>query len=123
MSRFVPSEETSLSALHFVLISFIPLVVDAEAGQSGDGLSLYQILQTDGTLSTVFTEHIRCKCTNTQINNQGFSRLKMALWGMAMHVTSPYIAKAMSLQKSECSSYYVQFDEKKFFDLIILKPT
>lgn len=37
-------------------------MVDTEASQPGDGLSLYQILQTDGALSTVFTEHIRCKC-------------------------------------------------------------
>lgn len=35
------------------------LMVDTEASQSGDGLSLYQILQTDGALSAVFTEHIR----------------------------------------------------------------
>lgn len=35
------------------------LMVDAEASQPGNGLSLYQILQTDGTLSAVFTEHIR----------------------------------------------------------------
>lgn len=34
-------------------------MVDAEASQSSDGLSLYQILQTDGALSAVFTEHIR----------------------------------------------------------------
>lgn len=36
-------------------------MVDAEASQPGDGLSLYQILQTDGALPTIFTEHIRCK--------------------------------------------------------------
>lgn len=36
-------------------------MVDAEASQPGNGLSLYQILQTDGALSAVFTEHIRCK--------------------------------------------------------------
>lgn len=35
------------------------LMVDAEASQPGDGLPLYQILQTDGALSTVFTKHIR----------------------------------------------------------------
>lgn len=38
-------------------------MVDTEASQSGDGFSLYQILQTDGTLSTVFTEHVRCTHT------------------------------------------------------------
>lgn len=57
------------------------------------------------------------KHTNQQ---SGFFQAKNGPLG---NVTSPYIAKAMSLQKSECSSYYVQFDEKKFFDLIILKPT
>lgn len=36
-------------------------MVDAEASQPGNGLSLYQILQTDGALSAVFTEHIRCE--------------------------------------------------------------
>lgn len=35
------------------------LMVDAEASQSGDGLSLNQILQTDRALSAVFAEHIR----------------------------------------------------------------
>lgn len=35
------------------------LMVDTEAGQPGDGLSLDQLLQTDGTLATVFTEHVR----------------------------------------------------------------
>lgn len=35
------------------------LMVDAEASQPGDGLSLYQVLQTDGALAAVFTEHIR----------------------------------------------------------------
>lgn len=35
------------------------LMVDTQAGQPGDGLSLYQILQTDGALAAVFTEHIR----------------------------------------------------------------
>lgn len=39
-------------------------MVDAEASQSSDGLSLYQILQTDGALSAVFTEHIRCTHTH-----------------------------------------------------------
>lgn len=36
-------------------------MVDAEAGQPGDGLPLNQILQTDRALPAVFTEHIRCK--------------------------------------------------------------
>lgn len=35
------------------------LVVDAEAGQSGDGLSLHQLLQTNRALAAVFTEHVR----------------------------------------------------------------
>lgn len=35
------------------------LVVHAETSQSCDGLSLYQILQTDWTFPAVFTEHIR----------------------------------------------------------------
>lgn len=47
-------------------------MVDAEASQPGDGLSLYQILQTDGALSAVFTEHIRCKHTHTQSNHKCF---------------------------------------------------
>lgn len=45
-------------------------MVDAEASQSGDGLSLYQILQTDGALSAVFTEHVRWKRTQTHTNTQ-----------------------------------------------------
>lgn len=36
-------------------------MVDAEASQPGNGLSLYQILQTDGALSAVFTQHVRCE--------------------------------------------------------------
>lgn len=38
-------------------------MVDTQTRQSSNSLSLYQILQTDGALSTVFTEHVRCKNT------------------------------------------------------------
>lgn len=38
-------------------------MVDTQTCQSSNSLSLYQILQTDGALSTVFTEHVRCKNT------------------------------------------------------------
>lgn len=40
--------------------STLPLMVDTEAGQPGNGLSLHQILQTDGALANIFTEHVRC---------------------------------------------------------------
>ena len=45
--------------------STLPLMVDAKAGQPGYGLALCQLLQTDGALATVFTEHIRCTHTHT----------------------------------------------------------
>lgn len=35
------------------------LVVDTKAGQPGDGLSLLQLVQTDGTLTAVLTQHVR----------------------------------------------------------------
>lgn len=38
-------------------------MVDTQTRQSSNRLSLHQILQTDGALSTVFTEHVRCKNT------------------------------------------------------------
>lgn len=44
------------------LLNLLPLMVDTEAGQPGDGLSLHQIFQTDGALAAVFTQHIRCEC-------------------------------------------------------------
>lgn len=48
-------------------------MVDTEASQSGDGFSLYQILQTDGTLATILTEHVRY--THTQKASISVSRL------------------------------------------------
>lgn len=36
-------------------------MVDTETCQSGNSFPLYQILQTDGALSTVFTKHVRCE--------------------------------------------------------------
>lgn len=37
---------------------YTAFVVDAEAGQSGDGVSLLQILQTDHTLACISRQHI-----------------------------------------------------------------
>lgn len=41
-------------------------MVDTETSQSGNGFSLQQILQTDWTLATVFTENISCRQAQTQ---------------------------------------------------------
>lgn len=35
-------------------------MVDTQTRQSSNSFSLDQILQTDGALSTVFAEHVRC---------------------------------------------------------------
>lgn len=51
-------------------------MVDAETSQPGDGLSLDQVLQTDGALSAVFTEHVRCTHTHTKRNQQVASSLR-----------------------------------------------
>lgn len=50
-------------------------MVDTEASQSGDGFSLYQILQTDGTLATILTEHVRYTHTHTHKASISVSRL------------------------------------------------
>ncbi len=59
-------------------------MIDAEASQPGDGLSLHQILQTDGTLSAVFTEHIRCKHTKQPWVFSSFFKKETAIWALSV---------------------------------------
>lgn len=46
--------------------SSLPFMVDTEAGQPSDGVSLYQLLQADCTFSCILSEDILCKMTHRQ---------------------------------------------------------
>lgn len=45
-------------AIHLKPFVYAPFVVDAEAGQSGDGVSLLHLIQTDGALARVSGEDV-----------------------------------------------------------------
>lgn len=45
-------------AIHLKPLVYTPLMVDAEAGQPGDGVSLLQLVQTDGTFPRVFGQDV-----------------------------------------------------------------
>ncbi len=43
---------------------FVPFMVDAEAGQASDSVSLYQLLQADCTFSCILGQDILCQTTH-----------------------------------------------------------
>lgn len=55
--------ERNKAMQHFPAQSFIPFMVDAEAGQASDGVSLHQLLQADCTFSCILGEDVLCKTT------------------------------------------------------------
>lgn len=69
---------------HFPKQSFLPFMVDAEAGQASDGVSLYQLLQADRTFSCILSEDVLCKTTHTwhhrQSKNYRTFHNTMLLW-------------------------------------------
>lgn len=58
----------------------LPFMVDAEAGQPGDGVSLHQLLQADCTFSCILGQHILWRTrqeTDTETNQHNMSKHKL----------------------------------------------
>lgn len=63
---YIHMEEATEARQHLPAELLLPFMVDAEAGQAGDGVPLKQLIQAYGTFSCILGQDVLCKAQTYQ---------------------------------------------------------